>query len=64
MDRSFPPETVRVCDHCGTDIICVQTPEGGLEANDRRDYVWADSEDVRDHVFVCSGCRVAYGLDD
>lgn len=64
MDRNFPPETIRPCDRCGTDIIVVLTPEGGMEANDPRDYVWADSEDSRDHVFVCAGCRVAVGLDD
>lgn len=64
MNRNFPPETIRACDHCGRDITCVITPEGWLEANDQRDYVWAETDDVRDHVFVCADCRVAHGLDD
>lgn len=65
MNRNFPPETIRACDHCGRDLTLVLTPEGGLEANDQRDYVWADpGSDPRDHVVVCAGCRVAYGLDD
>lgn len=63
MNRNFPPETIRTCDNCGHDLTVVVTDDG-FEANDQRDYVWAESEDPRDHVFVCAGCRTAVGLDD
>lgn len=63
MDRTFPPETVRTCEYCGHDMVCVITPEGWLEANDTRDYVWAESDDERDHVFVCGDCRPKVGFD-
>lgn len=65
MNRAFPPETTKSCDNCGRDIVVVETPEGGLEANDVRDYVWADpGSDPRDHVFICAGCRVSMGVED
>lgn len=64
MNRNFPPETIRPCDHCGRDLTLVITDDG-LEANDQRDYVWADNGyHETDWVVVCAGCRTAYGLDD
>lgn len=63
MNRAFPPETIRSCDHCGRDITVVIT-DNGLEANDVRDYVWAETEDARDHVFICASCRPAAGVDE
>lgn len=57
------PDLLATCDHCGRDIELIET-EFGTEANDQRDYVWTDSPDSRDHVFVCAGCRVAHGIDD
>lgn len=65
MNRSFPPETMEPCDLCGRDLTLVVTPEGDLEANDQRDYVWAPADvDPTDRVIVCAGCRVAVGIGD
>lgn len=65
MNRSFPPESSRECDNCGRDIICVHTPEGGLEANDSRDYVDADPRiPETEWVFACAGCKVAMGIGE
>lgn len=64
MNRAFPPETIRSCDHCGRDITCVVTDDG-LEANDQRDYVWADNGvDSVDWVFICQLCKTAVGIGD
>lgn len=61
---TFPPETLRECDNCGRDIVCVRTIHG-LEANDQRDYVWADNGvDSRDWVIACAGCKVAMGIGE
>ena len=65
MNRTFPPETLRTCEHCGHDLTVIVLDDGGFEANDVRDYVWADpGSDPRDHVFVCAGCRVTMGIDE
>lgn len=65
MNRSFPPETIKTCEHCGHDLTIICLEDGGFEANDQRDYVWADpGSDPRDHVFVCAGCRAAVGVDE
>jgi hypothetical protein len=65
MNRNFPPEVLRSCDHCGTEIICAADPLGGLEANDLRDYVYAPANsDPNDEMYVCARCRVDIGFDD
>lgn len=65
MNRAFPAETIKTCDHCGRDLTVIVLDDGGFEANDPRDYVWADpGTDPRDHVYVCADCRIIHGLDD
>lgn len=64
MNRSFPDETVRECEYCGRDVICVTNADGWLEANDARDYVWAESDDETDHQIVCADCKYATGIGD
>ena len=65
MNRAFPPETIEPCQMCGRDLTLIVLPDGGMEANDQRDYVWADpGSDPRDHVICCAGCRTAMGIGD
>jgi hypothetical protein len=66
MNRAFPPETIRSCEHCGRDLVCLIDQFGGLEANDVRDYVYAPANgDPNDEVFVCAGCQTAVnGFED
>lgn len=65
MNRAFPPETIEPCQFCGRDLTLILTEDGGMEANDQRDYVEADpGSDPQDHVIVCASCRVAVGIGD
>lgn len=61
---NMPAETVRECDNCGRDIVCVRTIRG-LEPNDQRDFVYTDNRiPVEEWVFACAGCREAMGVGD
>lgn len=64
MNRSFPAEKIEPCDQCGRDLTLVVTPDGWLEANDVRDYVWTETKDRRDWVILCAACRYTSGLDE
>lgn len=63
MNRTFPPETIRQCDHCGRDLTLVVT-DAGLEANDQRDYVDTVGLPESEWVIVCAGCKTAVGIGE
>lgn len=64
MNRSFPPETIWPCEHCGHDMTLIEQVTGGYEATDPNDYVyWDAGSDVNDRVVMCAGCVDAHGVD-